>query len=153
MSDNDQNPPAPRVLYALSARAYGLGVEVRRAHEADAGLDLPMLDYTVILPHETVVLDTGVIVHLPPGHVGFVKPRSSTAVRGLLVHGGVIDSGYHGTIKIIVTPLHDYFTVQRGDYLAQLVIVPLWTGTTQYVEMAAMPASIRGANGFGSTGA
>ena len=84
-----------------------------RAHNLDAGLDLyayKFLHYQsekvlVVRPDTTYLIDTGLHLEIPAGHCGLVLPRSSSARDGLLVHTGVIDSGYTGSIKITVNAL------------------------------------------------
>ena len=74
------------------------------------------------------MVPTGVAVAIPPGHAGFVLPRSGLAARhGLtcLNAPGLIDSGYRGELQVILVnhdPEQDY-TVHRGDRIAQLVIM------------------------------
>lgn len=129
-----------------------------RAHDTDAGLDLyayKFLNYRsekvlVVRPDTTYLIDTGLHVAIPDGHCGLVLPRSSSARDGLLVHTGVIDSGYTGSIKITVNALNDAKVVRLNDRIAQLLIIPIPTFELNKVD--ALSDSERGDNGFGSSG-
>lgn len=129
-----------------------------RAHDTDAGLDLyayKFLNYRsekvlVVRPDTTYLIDTGLHVAIPDGHCGLVLPRSSSARDGLLVHTGVIDSGYTGSIKITVNALNEAKVVRLNDRIAQLLIIPIPTFELKKVD--ALSDSERGDNGFGSSG-
>ena len=60
-----------------------------------------------ILPHCVRILDTGIQVLVPTGYYAQLMTRSSTARRGILVIGGVIDPDYRGTIKVILLNTSD----------------------------------------------
>lgn len=123
-----------------------------RAHEDDAGLDV-FVDDAINEPlwaGETRRLHVGVGVEIPAGHVGLLLPRSSTSLRGLLVHTGVIDAGFVGQLAATVTNLtRDHVPVPRGTKIAQLVLVPMVTPAVDRVEELSNTA--RGAGGYGST--
>ena len=129
-----------------------------RAHDTDAGLDLyayKFLNYRsekvlVVRPDTTYLIDTGLHVAIPAGHCGLVLPRSSSARDGLLVHTGVIDSGYTGSIKITVNALNEAKVVRLNDRIAQLLIIPIPTFELKKVDV--LSDSERGDNGFGSSG-
>jgi dUTP pyrophosphatase len=96
-----------------------------------------------------------VAVAIPPGHAGFVLPRSGLALRhgvSLVNTPGLIDAGYRGEIRVILVN-HDPstpVTLARGDRVAQLVIQRV--ERVELVEVATLPDSARGTGGFGSTG-
>jgi dUTP pyrophosphatase len=71
---------------------------------------------------------------------------------GLLNSPGLIDSGYRGELKIIVINLdpEEVLDIERGDRIAQLVILPVPEAV--YEEVSELPPSDRGQGGFGSTG-
>ena len=56
--------------------------------------------------------------------VGLLLGRSSTTLRGLRVHPGIIDPDYTGVVKIMVEPPKDISAISPGDRIAQLVILP-----------------------------
>ena len=85
---------------------------------------------------------------------GLVTPRSGLAIDhgvGLLNAPGLIDPNYRGEIKVIVHNTSERrYTVEIGDRIAQLLLVPYWAPELEVVD--ALPASERGSNGFGSSG-
>ena len=126
-----------------------------RAHPGDAGFDLRSAIDTVLKPGERAMIPTGVAVAIPDGFAGLVQPRSGLAARhgvGLVNAPGLIDAGYRGEIKVIAINLdpNEPFEVHRGDKIAQLVVYPVPETVLQEVDE--LPASERGAGGFGSTG-
>ena len=125
------------------------------AQEGDAGLDLIAAEDVTLAPGERYAIPTGLAVAIPEGFAGFVLPRSGRALKeGLSVANapGLIDSGYRGEIKVIAVNLDrsQAIEVKRGEKVAQLVIQPVGRATLR--EVARLPASARGARGFGSTG-
>lgn len=121
----------------------------------DAGLDLRSTRDVVLEPGERTRIPTGIAVAIPTGYAGFVQPRSGAADRmglGLVNSPGLIDSGYRGEIQVLAINLDPAMPIKigRGDKVAQLVILPV--AQAQLIEVAELPASSRGAGGFGSTG-
>ena len=121
----------------------------------DAGMDLRSAVDVVLAPGERCRIPTGIAVAIPDGHAGFVQPRSGLAARAGLgfVHSpGLIDSGYRGEIQVVAINLdrQDPIDIRRGDKIAQLVILPV--PQVALAEVEELPASDRGAGGFGSTG-
>jgi dUTP pyrophosphatase len=125
------------------------------AHEGDAGLDLRAREDGLVAPAGgRLLMPTGVSIAVPPGHAGFVLPRSGNALN----HGvtlantpGLIDSAYRGEIKVVLLntdPSHP-FVVNRGDRVAQLVIQRVEQVTWQEVD--ALDGYDRG-GGFGHSG-
>ena len=125
------------------------------AHPGDAGADLTTTVDVTLGPGERAMVPTGIAVALPTGYVGLVHPRSGLAAKhGLSVVNtpGTIDAGYRGEIKVMLIN-HDLtmpVTLKRGDRIAQLVIQRF--EHARFVEVAALPESVRGAGGYGSTG-
>lgn len=143
----------------------GLRVLVRRldaglplpayARGGDAGLDLFAATGVTLAPGERSRIPTGVAVAIPEGYAGFVQPRSGAAARqglGLVNSPGLIDSGYRGEIAVVAINLDPAqpIVIGRGDKVAQLVIQPVVVAALEEVDE--LPASERGAAGFGSTG-
>lgn len=125
----------------------------RQAYKDDAGIDLA-LKHDVSVPVGTHrVGDTGVRVAVPRGHVGMIFVRSSTGIKRKLVLSngtGIIDSGYRGPIKISLHNTGDTKQhIQAGDYIAQLVIVPI--APNDIAEVRELPHSQRGTKGIGSS--
>ena len=124
------------------------------AKPGDAGVDLRSTESVSIEPGERCLIPTGLAVAIPEGYAGFVQPRSGMAINkglGVLNSPGLIDSGYRGELKVIAINLgSDALPIERGDRIAQLVILPV--PPFDYEEVEVLPGSERGAGGFGSTG-
>jgi dUTP pyrophosphatase len=142
---------------------------LRLAHAADlplpeyqsahaAGLDLlaavPAERPLVVAPGARATIPTGIVIALPEGTEGQVRPRSGLAARHgvtILNSPGTIDADYRGEIQIILVNLSELtFTVERGMRIAQLVIAPILRAHLRLV--GALDDTQRGAGGFGSTG-
>lgn len=125
-----------------------------RAHAGDAAFDLTARRSVTLAPGARAMVPTGLAVAIPPGHGGLVIPRSGLAARhGIsVVNGpGLIDAGFRGEIHVILVNLgSDPYTLERGDRIAQLMIVPALS--PELVEVDELPESGRGDGGFGSTG-
>jgi dUTP pyrophosphatase len=108
----------------------------------------------IIEPGERALIATGLAVAIPDGYAGFLLPRSGLAVReGVTVINapGLIDSGYRGELKVgLVNHGDEAFVVQRGDRIAQLVIMAV--ERPEFVAVDELEDSARGSGGFGSTG-
>lgn len=121
-----------------------------------AGLDLraAVAEDLVVAPLQRVLVPTGLVVVIPGGFEGQVRPRSGLAYRqglGMPNSPGTIDSDYRGELKVLVINLGTApVTVTRGMRVAQLVICPV--AHAQIVEVGAVDETVRGAGGFGSTG-
>ncbi len=118
--------------------------------------DVCARETTVIAPRALGFIPTGLIVRVPDGHVLLLTPRSSTPrKKGLLIpHGiGIIDQDYCGPedeLRFQVLNFTDApVTVERGERVAQAMLVPSVRVTFKEVEPA-LEAKSRG--GFGSTG-
>lgn len=125
-----------------------------RAHPGDAGFDLPAREAFKLEPGERAAIATGVAVAIPDGYAGLVVPRSGLAARhGIsVVNGpGLIDAGYRGEIHVVLINLGTgSFHAERGDRIAQLVVVPV--ASAAFTEVEELPDSARGSGGFGSSG-
>ena len=103
-----------------------------QAHPPDAP---PLYPFVFII---IAMVATGIAVAIPEGHAGFVTPRSGLAARhGIsVVNGpGLVDAGYRGEIKVILVNLsNETFQIERGDRIAQLVVIPV--AVQEFVEVA-----------------
>lgn len=121
-----------------------------------AGFDLrAALEGEVVLrPGERLLVPTGVVLEIPPGWEGQVRPRSGLALRhgvGVLNAPGTIDSDYRGEVAVILVNLGEApFSLRRGDRVAQLVISRV--EPVEWEEADTLEDSSRGSGGFGSTG-
>lgn len=127
------------------------------ATPGSAGLDLRACVEvpTVIAPGQTVLLPTGMAIHLnDPGLAAVILPRSGLGHKHGIVLGnlvGLIDSDYQGPLMVSCWNRGDTaYTVQPLERIAQLVIVPVVQAAFRQVE--AFGQSERGEGGFGSTG-
>lgn len=124
------------------------------AREGDAGLDLRAAHDATLEPGARGLVGTGLAVAIPVGFAGFVLPRSGLALgQGVTVLNapGLVDAGYRGELKVLlVNHGGAAITVRRGDRVAQLVIQRV--ERAELIEVGELPASERGAGGFGSTG-
>ena len=105
-------------------------------------------------PGERCTVATGIAVAIPPGHAGFVQPRSGLAARhGITVVNspGLIDSGYRGEIRVVLlnTDASETFRIAPGDRIAQLVVLAL--PEVRITETDELPGSERAHRGFGSS--
>ena len=137
----------------LDAGAY----KPTKAHATDAGFDLYLKENLIIKRSKKIqIIDTGVHILIPAGYVGLIQPRSSMTQKQFLCHTGVIDAGYTGSIRIALQWLDDkcnqamFYTFERGERIAQLVIVPI--PEIELQEVTELPQTDRGSNGFGSSG-
>lgn len=126
-----------------------------RAHAVDAGADLYSAEHARINPMSMQTIKTGVSVDIPPGYVGLVFSRSGMGKKEVRLSNcvGVIDSGYQGEIMVMVRndSTSFPFPIQRGDRIAQLVIIPCITPKFRMVSEFGSKSQ-RGEKGFGSTG-
>jgi dUTP pyrophosphatase len=125
------------------------------ARPGDAGLDLCAAESVTVEPGARVLVRTGIALAIPDGFAALVLPRSGLALRhGLTVLNspGLIDAGYRGEVKVLVVNTDPRAAVKlaRGDRVAQLVVQRI--EAVQLTEVDELPASERGAGGFGSSG-
>jgi dUTP pyrophosphatase len=103
-------------------------------------------------PGCTQAVRTGLAMELPSTHGALVEDRSGLAMRGITTLAGVIDPGYRGELKIVLTNLSaEPQMVAPGHRIAQLRIVERIQAVFKETDMLA--ETPRGVAGFGSTGA
>ena len=126
--------------------------------EGAAGLDLlAAVDAAKPLrlePGARALVPCGIVIELPEGHEGQVRPRSGLALKhGVTVLNapGTIDEDYRGEVSVLLVNLGERsFEIARGLRIAQLVVAPVTRVTPR--EAAALNETARGARGYGSTG-
>jgi dUTP pyrophosphatase len=132
---------------------HGLPIPAH-AHPGDGGVDLYARESVTLGAGQRAVVPTGIAVAIPSGFAGLVTPRSGLAARNgiSVVNGpGLVDAGYRGEIKVVLVNLSsEAFEIDRGDRVAQFVVVPVVV--QEYVPVEELPESTRGSGGFGSTG-
>jgi dUTP pyrophosphatase len=143
-----------KILDARIGRDYPLP---HYATPGSAGLDLrACLDAPVTLaPGETQLIPTGIAIHLEdPGLAAMLLPRSGLGHKHGIVLGnlvGLIDSDYQGQVMVSCWNRGQApFTVEPGERIAQMVIVPVVQVEFDVVDE--FDSSHRGAGGFGSSG-
>ncbi len=138
---------------------HGEGLALPRYETADAsGMDLSAAlsdgEVLVLAPFARALVPTGLSIALPRGYEAQVRPRSGLAAKNgvtVLNSPGTVDADYRGEVKVILVNLGDQpFEIVRGLRIAQMVIAPVTRATL--VEVAALPETVRGTGGFGSTG-
>jgi len=126
--------------------AGAAGMDLRAAVPEDRPL--------ILLPGRRALVPTGLVLEIPEGFEGQIRPRSGLALK----HGvtclnapGTVDSDYRGEVKVLLVNLgEEDFSVTRGMRIAQLVLAPVTRATV--AERNAAGATARGEGGFGSTG-
>lgn len=102
-------------------------------------------------PGSTAAVRTGLALELPSSHGALVEDRSGLALRGVTTLAGVIDPGYRGELKVIITNLGpEPQTIAPGHRIAQLRVVERIQASFEETDMLA--ETPRGQGGFGSTG-
>lgn len=123
-----------------------------RAYEHDAGLDLYSDENVTIPPGQSRTVRTGIAVSIDPYKVGQIWPRSGLDAKHDVTRGaGIVDAGYRDEVKVLLRN-HSarHFGIVQGDRIAQLVLTPVCPDAVVVVDE--LPASDRGARGFGSSG-
>lgn len=125
-----------------------------RQHPTDAGADLISPVNTIVKAHDNTFVDLGIQIELPQNTVGLIFARSGLGSKyGIRPRNcvGVIDEKYRGNVGIMVeNSSDDDFTINQGDRIAQLVIVPVLTPSFEISDNLDMTEDRNG--GFGSTG-
>ncbi len=127
------------------------------ATEGSAGIDLrAALDAPLLLaPGDVALVPSGMAIHIDdPGLCAVILPRSGLGHRHGIVLGngtGLIDADYQGPLMISVWNRgREAFSIEPGDRIAQLVLLPVVRARLQVVDT--FNDSARGEGGFGHTG-
>jgi len=123
-----------------------------------AGMDLSAClgagEVLTLAPLERRLVPTGLMVAIPTGYEGQVRPRSGWALKEgvtVLNSPGTIDSDYRGEVGVILINLSAQpVQIRHGDRIAQLLITPV--ARVNPVEVSSLDETARGAGGFGHTG-
>lgn len=146
----------PRTLKIKLARISPLARVPRYASAHASGMDLhaALAKPLRLKPGQRRLVPTGLALEIPPGFEGQVRPRSGLALRhgiSIVNAPGTIDADYRGEVGVLVINLGETaFTINPGDRIAQLVIVPVIMASL--VERKTLKSSRRGTGGFGHTG-
>ena len=119
-----------------------------RTHDNDAGADVYMPYDCTVKPGEITKIPLGFGIEVPDGFAGFVYPRSSMAVKGLVCELPPVDSGYRGEIHAIISNVSNKAqTIRKDARIGQIVITPV-----VIADFVLEHGDRRGTGGFGSTG-
>ena len=154
MSETSRRPLKVRILDARIGKEFPLP---QYATGGSAGLDLrACIDAPLLLePGKSELVPTGLSIYVEdPGLAAVILPRSGLGHKHGIVLGnlvGLIDSDYQGPLMVSVWNRgREPYTVQAGERIAQLVVVPVVQVELNIVD--SFEESARGAGGFGSTG-
>ena len=107
-----------------------------------------------IKPKKSSLIPTGLSVAFSQDYEIQIRPRSGLAAKNnisVLNTPGTIDSDYRGEIKVIIYNHGDAdFKVNNGDRIAQMILTPVIK--MELEETDKLPETVRGEDGFGSTG-
>lgn len=121
-----------------------------------AGADLyaAVREDLMLVPGARALVPTGIAIALPAGYEAQIRPRSGLALKSgitCLNTPGTIDADYRGHVQVLLINLgNEPAVIKRGDRIAQIIVSPVRRAEFTVVEE--LPDSLRGANGFGSTG-
>ena len=117
----------------------------------DLAADLYSVHAATVEPHKTALVATGLAMAFPENYGALVEDRSGLAVKGITTLAGVIDPGYRGELKVVLTNVTDApIDLAAGDRIAQLRIVQRFQAV--FEEVQDLDGTHRGEGGFGSTG-
>ncbi len=139
---------APRVYIYRTDKS----TEFKRDNN-NAGVDLRLAEKVIVSAGECVKVYTTVAINIPSGMHGIIKERSSVGCMGVILGGGVIDSGYTAVISLIMINTSRFDReFQEGDRVAQIVFAENVNYSVHFVnECKDLPYKQRGIKGFGST--
>lgn len=142
---------APKILVQRLLPSAQLPRYAHVGPYGDLAADLFAAEAATIAPGATLAVRTGLALELPSTHGALVEDRSGLALRGLTTLAGVIDPGYRGELKIVLTNLAtEPHEIAPGHRIAQLRIVERIEAV--FEETDTLAEAPRGAAGFGSTG-
>ena len=146
---------SPRILVQRLLPAAQLPRYAHTGPYGDLAADLFAAEAATLTPSGTsgsiVAVRTGLALELPSTHGALVEDRSGLALRGITTLAGVIDPGYRGELKVVLSNLStEPQSVAPGHRIAQLRIVERIQAT--FEETDTLAEAPRGAAGFGSTG-
>jgi dUTP pyrophosphatase len=134
-----------------------LNKEVSLPDFATIGAGAVDLESTIsfsLKPGQIEIVPTGLAMAIESGYAGMIIPRSGKGTQGMVLGNltGLIDSDYRGEIGVCLwnRSVHATFQVAKGERIAQMIFVPVMH--PDFMEVDALPETVRGIGGFGSTG-
>ena len=124
-----------------------------KASPGAAGYDLTSTEMCIIPAHGRAVIPTGLAFSLPPHTYARLAPRSGLAAKHSIgVGAGVVDADYTGAVGVVLFNHGDCeFRVNPGDRIAQVILETI-VDDAVVEEVSGLDGTLRGVNGFGSTG-
>jgi dUTP pyrophosphatase len=146
----------PRILVQRLLPAAQLPRYAHLGEYGDLAADLFAAEAVTLAPvgkpGATQLVRTGLAMELPSTHGALVEDRSGLAVRGVTTLAGVIDPGYRGELKVVITNLStEPQPIAPGHRIAQLRIVERIQATFEETDVLE-DTTTRSTGGFGSTG-
>jgi dUTP pyrophosphatase len=148
-----------KIIVKIKKLSYGETLPLPcYATAQSVGMDLyAAVEESVVLnSSERLLIPTGIVIAIPSGFEGQIRPRSGLAIKhGITVLNspGTIDSDYRGEIKVcLINFSNQSYEIKRGDRIAQILITPvpkvLWNETEEFCT----EETGRNSGGFGSSG-
>ncbi|PIA14824.1 dUTPase-like protein, partial [Coemansia reversa NRRL 1564] len=154
-----KSPITPVTLTVPQSKSNSLKVQLlhdkavlpNKAHDDDAGFDVSCVEPIDIAPKTQVTVPIGIAAKAPKGTFLQLVPRSRLAKKGVTLLGGIVDTGYHGKIKVMLLNTGSAMvSLACGDRVAQLIPVKIELPSAMQVDQ--LNETERGSAGFGSSG-
>ena len=124
-----------------------------RSRDTDAGYDLSAIDRTILPPHSSTIVATGIRIACKPGWYFTIEGRSSLWSRGIVPSRGIIDSTYCGDMVVGLTNWNDTeYIIEAGDRIAQIILHKQYDMSFSLIKEFGPLYNQRGQAGFGSSG-
>lgn len=126
--------------------------EIKYQTDGASGFDCHSCETKLLDPMQRHKVSLGFAIEIPPGYEGQVRSRSGLSLKkGLMVIPGTIDSDYRGEVcAIVINMSNERQIIAETDRIAQFVIAPVLQAGLEFVDE--LSETVRGENGFGSTG-
>lgn len=148
-----------KIKVEIKKLSHGEGLPLPyHATMQSAGMDLyAALDNSITInSFERSLIPTGIIIAIPNGFEGQIRPRSGLAAKHgitILNSPGTIDSDYRGEVKVCLINLSNQpYEIKRGDRIAQILITPVPQVIWNNAEEFCIEETDRNKGGFGSSG-
>jgi len=117
----------------------------------DAAFDIYSVEEVMLLPGNPKIINCGIACEIPDGYKIMIRGRSGLALRGIWTHVGTVDSNFKGGLGPILTNCtKEVYCVKKGDRVGQISVEEVIP--TKFEEVFELSESVRGSDGFGSSG-
>lgn len=151
--DIDPQEAAPR---RQSDGAVGFDLKAFRILDPETREELNEGFPTTLAPGEVKLFGTGIIIAIPDGYDGQIRPRSGLARKQIYLANsiGTIDPDYRGDVSLLMLNNgKEPFVIEKGARIAQFLLTKVELPEFHYVpDLSSLPLTRRGSGGFGSTG-